>query len=140
METPGKILNNKQTRLFAGRRVLVCEDSKLNQFLMQKLLQSVGLTVDMAGNGAEGVALAARYNYAVILMDIIMPVMNGLEATKKIHELRPGTPVVALTVATSVEEIQKCMRAGLVDFLSKPIDSEALYKMLDLLLGSGNVK
>ena len=70
----------------------------------------------------------------IVLLDIIMPVMNGLEATKKIHELRPAVPVAALTGATDILEIQKCMEAGLVDYLSKPVDPVALFKMLELFL------
>lgn len=134
MGTQETILNERRLRLFAGRRILICEDSKLNQLLMRKLLQRAGFKVDVASNGAEGVAYAARYDYAAILMDIIMPVMNGLEATKKIHELRPAVPVAALTGATDILEIQKCMEAGLVDYLSKPVDPVALFKMLELFL------
>jgi two-component system sensor histidine kinase/response regulator len=140
MDSPKIFLNDRQKQLFAGKRILVCDDSRLGQILMRKLLQSAGFKIDVANNGAEGVALAARNEYAAVLMDLIMPVMDGLEATRKIHELRPGLPIAALTGTTNIVEMKKCLDAGLEDFLSKPVDPEALFKMLELFLSEAGAK
>ena len=135
-----RLLNAQRLKRLSGQRLLLCEDSKLSQVLMRKILEGAGCKVDVAGNGAEGLTLAAQYDYALVLMDLVMPVMGGLEATQKIHQLKPDLPVIAMTGATDMAEIQKCLEAGMLDFLAKPVEPEALFKVLELFLGAPAVK
>lgn len=134
MEVKTGLFSGIQKEIFAGRRILLCEDSKLNQLIMLKLLRRTGLKVDIAENGLQGIHLAREHTYAAVLMDLVMPVMDGIEATRRIRILYPKLPVIALTGANDAVEIQRCLEAGLTDYLAKPVDPKALFKMLTLFL------
>jgi len=117
---------------FAGRRILLAEDEPINQEVSRELLTDVGLHVDIAGNGAEAVAQAATGDYALILMDIQMPVMNGIEATREIRAI-PGceqVPILAMTANAFSEDRQRCLDAGMNDHIGKPVDPERLFETL----------
>ena len=119
-------------RRVAGRRLLLVEDNPLNQEVAMDMLGDLGLSIDRAENGQDAVALAMQYDYDLILMDMQMPLMDGLEATRQIRGLPAGSRVVvvAMTANAFEEDREACMSAGMNDFLPKPVEPEALYRIL----------
>ena len=108
------------------RRILVVEDNATNQLLMRALLARVGAEVTVAGNGLEAVQHCSAAVFDVILMDLQMPVMDGLEATRSIRAggLNRDTRIVGLTAAVGAEFERQCREAGMDDYLSKPVQRE----------------
>jgi len=111
---------------FEEATILVAEDNETNREIVIGLLEGSGLQIDMAGNGQEALEMFGRKNYALVLMDIQMPVMDGYEAAKKIRERNSEIPIVALTANAMQEDIEKSMDAGMQAHLSKPIDISSL--------------
>ena len=116
----------------AGTRILVVEDDVFNQELAQIICSDAGLRVDVAQNGVEAVKLVKAYGYPLILMDVQMPVMDGLKATQAIRQMadRADTVILALTANAFAEDRESCLAAGMNDFISKPLEPRALYKTL----------
>jgi PAS domain S-box-containing protein len=110
-------------------RVLLAEDNPTNQFVVIRLLKGFGIPVDIANDGVEAVAAAARVRYDLICMDMRMPEMDGLEATRVIRR-QPGAsqhvPIVAMTANAFPEDMAACRAAGMTDFVAKPISKERL--------------
>jgi CheY-like chemotaxis protein len=117
---------------FAGTRVLLVEDEPINQEVSICLLEAVGLNVDLATDGVEAVDRALAVDYAVILMDMMMPRLDGLGATRAIREAahRQRTPIIAMTANAFAEDQQLCLEAGMNDFMSKPVAPDLLYAKL----------
>jgi CheY-like chemotaxis protein len=116
-------------RRFSGQRVLIADDEPVNREVAQFQLEAAGLVVDQAEDGMEAVAMVARSRYAAILMDMQMPEMDGLEATRRIRA-RPthsDTPIIAMTANAFAEDRARCLAAGMNDFLAKPFVPEALF-------------
>jgi PAS domain S-box-containing protein len=125
-----------------GARVLVAEDNEVNQEVLSAMLYGVGLHVDVAANGEEAVAMATGADYAMVLMDMQMPVMGGLQATRIIRRLPAwaARPILALTANAFDEDRQACKLAGMNDFIVKPVDVKTLYAtMLQWLDKGGTV-
>ena len=120
-------------RDYRGQRVLVAEDDEINQALARLLLTDVGLELDIAANGLIALQMVQQNDYALVLMDMQMPEMDGLEATQAIRKL-PGrqarVPILALTANAFAEDRERCLNAGMNDFVAKPVDPEALFEML----------
>ncbi|WP_134764493.1 hybrid sensor histidine kinase/response regulator [Nocardioides sp. 1609] len=117
-------------------RVLVVEDNAINQLVAEGVLRRLGFQVQVADNGAAGVAAVADHpdGFDVILMDCQMPVMDGFDATRAVRAIQHGgvrTPIIAMTAAAVAGERERCLEAGMDDFLSKPVDVGLLGKMLD---------
>lgn len=113
-----------------GLRVLLAEDNPINALLARSLLEREGCTVDRAANGSEAVEAASVAGYDLILMDVRMPVMDGLEAAAALRARGVSTPIVALTADTFADDRKACIAAGMDDFLSKPLDPAALRAAL----------
>ena len=116
------------------KKVLVAEDNDSNYILMTYILKKY-YQFERARNGQEAVEMAGRGDYDIVLMDIKMPVMDGLEATKLIKESYPDLPVVALTANAFDNDRQLAFDAGCVDFLSKPVSSEACLSTIKKYVG-----
>ena len=117
-------------------RVLLAEDNKINQKLMQVLLGKAGYKVDIAENGHEAVAAIRQTDYDVVLMDVQMPELDGVEATKQIRALPPpksGIPIIALTAHAMSGAREHYLEAGMDDYISKPIQPDVLFAKLDAL-------
>lgn len=126
--------------LINSRRILVAEDSKPNQLVVQTMLERQGYVVDVANDGIEACA-AVKGNapedtpYCLILMDVQMPGMDGIEATRWIRNNGHSLPIVALTAKAFMEDEKACLEAGMNDFMTKPVNYEALLARVDMWLG-----
>ncbi|MDE2455490.1 MAG: PAS domain S-box protein [Burkholderiales bacterium] len=116
----------------AGARILLAEDEPVNQEVTTELLRDVGLEVDLANDGLEAVEKAASGRYDLVLMDLQMPRLDGLEATRRIRARDPGVrlPILAMTANAFVEDKARCHEAGMDDFISKPVDADNLFETL----------
>ncbi|MBI3102385.1 MAG: PAS domain S-box protein [Burkholderiales bacterium] len=125
--------------VLSGVRLLVAEDNELNQQVALELLRETGAQVDLARNGEEAVALASRQRYDLVLMDMQMPVLDGLEATRQLRA-QPALahlPIVAMTANAMDADRQRCLDAGMNDHLAKPVVPERLWAVLQRWCGTG---
>jgi signal transduction histidine kinase/DNA-binding NarL/FixJ family response regulator len=124
-------------------RVLVADDVAANRMVARAMLVAAGLAVDSASEGSVGVAAVEREAYDVVLMDVQMPVMDGLDATRRIRAL-PGTrgriPILAVTASALPEQIAACHEAGMDGHLPKPIDRESLLTAVGRLAAGGTLE
>jgi hypothetical protein len=116
----------------SGKRILMAEDEPINQEITRGLLEDVGLVVDSADNGAEALRMAQENDYSLILMDMQMPLMSGVDATLAIRKLPAyqNVPILAMTANVFTEDREKCLAAGMNDFITKPADPEVVFKLL----------
>ena len=114
--------------------VLLAEDNKDNQKLISMLLKRFGLNVILAENGEQAVQIALEQDIDIVLMDMQMPVMNGLEATELLCQTGFGGPIYALTASTDKADIDKALQAGCKGQLNKPIEQDVLYQTLAVYL------
>jgi CheY-like chemotaxis protein len=119
-------------------RVLVAEDNEVNRMVMEAILSGMGHDVGFAEDGEQAVQLATEQDWDIVLMDLHMPVMDGLDATRAIrshsHVRRSAVPVVALTADVFVETRERCAAAGVQAFLTKPVDTSELAACLAKLV------
>jgi signal transduction histidine kinase/CheY-like chemotaxis protein len=117
---------------YAGTRILLAEDEPINQEVSLAMLEGVGFVVDVAEDGLQAVEMAKLTRYALILMDMQMPNLNGIDATKIIRTLPDyvTTPILAMTANAFDEDRQLCLDAGLNDHISKPVEPERLFESL----------
>lgn len=117
-------------REHAGRRVLLVEDNPINCAIAAELLRQSGLLVQTVADGRGAVAAACDGRFDIVLMDVRMPVMDGLEATRALRAAGVATPIVAMTADAEVGDRSACRAAGMNDLVAKPIEPNALYEAL----------
>ncbi len=141
-ESSAPVLTRHALREASGRRrILVAEDNAVNQALMRGILLKLGCDAAMVGNGQEAVAALAEQDFDLVLMDLQMPAMDGLEATAVIRDPESSVrdhdiPIIALTARAMEEDRQRCLDAGMNDHVSKPIEREELLAAIDLHAGA----
>jgi len=128
----------RQKKKLSDARVLLVEDNITNQRIVTISLASKVKSIDTATNGKEALDLFAKSVYDIVLMDIRLPVMDGLKASKKIREIEAGTnkytPIIALTANAMIGDKEQCIEAGIDDYLSKPFQPQKLLDMLNKYL------
>ena len=118
----------------ARMQILVAEDNPVNQAVIERMLRRLGCSADLVSDGIEALRQVQVAPYDLVLMDIQMPGVDGLEATRRIRSLSTAhsrIPIVALTASASVEDRETSVAAGMNDYLSKPLALEALRKVLE---------
>ena len=113
-----------------GKRILIAEDEEVNMMFFQEVLEDTGVDIIKAEDGLQAVDLFKESAIDLVLMDIKMPVMNGLDATQQIKTINPAIPIVAQTAYAMEDEKQRCFDAGCDDYISKPIDTIRLFVIL----------
>ena len=131
-----KVNNIKSNKVFEGVNALVAEDNLINQKLIKNILNKFDITVTLANNGAEAVALYKENSYDIIFMDIQMPIMSGVEATKEILKYEQShtlehVPIVALTANVIENDKEKYLASGLDRYLKKPLDVKELIVIIE---------
>lgn len=115
-------------------KILLAEDNHVNQMVATKMLESLGYKSDIAANGKEALEAVKKIKYDIVLMDILMPEMDGFEATKELRRLDSSMKqpkIIAMTANAMTGDREKCLRAGMDDYLSKPIKIDELVNKLD---------
>jgi CheY-like chemotaxis protein len=122
----------------ASGRILLADDSKVNQHVVASMLKKRGYLIDVVDDGSLAVDAALAGRYDVVLMDIEMPVMDGLDATREIRRKQAAAdlPIVALTAHVTSEEKERCLSVGMNDVLAKPFRADALYEVLERWSGA----
>ncbi len=139
LEVKQRIIQGKERELLHGKRVLLVEDDKFNQFLIQNFLRKLSIDAETVENGKHAIDLLQDKSFDLILMDIEMPVMDGYSATEIIrNEIGSEIPIIAVTAKINDEIIQKILAAGMNDYALKPFKPDYLYaKMVKILQISG---
>jgi len=137
IESPAAQLASPARRI----HILLAEDNPVNQKLAGALLTKLGCTFVLASNGLEAVQAVTKGHYDLVLMDCMMPELDGYEATRRIRQRElewglPRLPILALTANATSEDVAKCQASGMDDFLSKPYTTKALREKIDLWSGS----
>ena len=125
--TDSKDFHNKDIR---GKNILVVEDNELNQELVKIILTENEINCTMAENGSVAVEKIKNNNYDLVLMDCLMPIMDGYEATRKIREINKSIPIIAMTANAFTEDISKSIAAGMNAHISKPLSLTSLITIL----------
>ncbi|WP_299129093.1 response regulator [uncultured Winogradskyella sp.] len=122
--------STKDTSQLAGKKILIVEDNRINQIVTKKILKSSDVTCDIAENGEVALHMAKKNNYDLILMDINMPVKDGIEAARDIRNFNNSTPIIALTAVEIEEQKFQIFDSGMNDIIVKPYDIDLFKKTI----------
>ena len=134
------------SNLFTDTKILLVEDNTINQLVATEFLERFGCDVYIANDGQEAIDLHRLQSYDIIFMDCSMPVLNGFSATRKIRKVEAQdpdhqrTPIIAMTALARSSDKQKCFNAGMDEYLSKPLNVNEIYKVLERYLSKGSVR
>jgi CheY-like chemotaxis protein len=130
MYSPNRIVTKHP--ILSNATLLVIDNNVKNYEYLPEFLRQVGMFVDCAENGAEGLEMINKNTYSVVLMDVHMPIMDGFEATRQIRaNPRFATlPIIAMTASTSDEDIADCLASGMNAHIGKPVDFNALFELI----------
>ncbi len=130
--TSGRLPSMPDLAAIAGTNVLLVEDNEINQEVIREILEGFGVKVTVADNGAQAVEMVRHGDYGLVFMDMQMPVLDGLDATREIRKLpgRSALPIVAMTANAMIEDRARCLAAGMNDHLSKPVEPDELLAKL----------
>lgn len=134
------VLNTEQeSQVFEPKHILLIEDNTINQMVAQTLLEDKGYTVSIANDGLEGLKAFEEGEFDCVLMDCMMPVMDGLTSTQKIREFEANnkkvkTPIIALTASTLNDDIQACYDSGMDYYVPKPFEPDILFNAIEKML------
>jgi signal transduction histidine kinase/DNA-binding response OmpR family regulator len=117
-------------KLSTGRRCLLVEDNVINQKVTTAILRKLGYDVDIAENGLVAVDMIGRYSYSIVFMDCQMPIMDGYNATRELRARNVTTPIIGVTANAMEDDRDKCLRAGMDDYLPKPVKIASIKALL----------
>jgi signal transduction histidine kinase/CheY-like chemotaxis protein len=125
-----------EENLFENKKVMIVEDNKINQMITKKILDKKEMVCTVVDNGVDAIKQAKQQDFDIILMDIHMPGISGIEATKKIREFNKSVPIIALTAITIEENLEEFYKAGFNDFIPKPFKAEDFFEKISRVLRS----
>ncbi len=138
-----KSIAHQEFKSLEGKRMLLAEDNEMNQKLVIMCLRKFNVQIDLAENGTQAIKAAMVNDYDLILMDVQMPEVDGLEATREIRKLsskKGQVPIVAMTAHAFKEEVENCFAAGMNAHISKPIDKQAFLVLISSLVHSESIE
>ncbi|WP_414828611.1 response regulator [Alteromonas sp. H39] len=122
--------NEPELKTWSTLRILVAEDNEINAEVVKSMLESENIDVTLASDGQKAVDACCLSSFDCILMDLQMPHVDGIEATRRIREMNIATPIIALTANAFAEDRAKCLDAGMNEFLSKPVEKSKLFGLI----------
>ncbi len=125
-----KQLDENEYSIFENRDVLVVEDNKINQMITRKILEKRNIKCQVADNGMDAIKMVESHDFDVVLMDIHMPGISGIEATQEIRKFKPDLPIIALTAVTIEENIDEFYRVGFSEIIPKPFKTEEFFEKI----------
>ncbi len=129
-EDNAKQLNESEYSSLENRHILVVEDNKINQMITRKILEKRNIICQVADNGMDAIKMVETNDFDVVLMDIHMPGISGIEATQEIRKFKPDLPIIALTAVTIEENIDEFFRAGFSEIIPKPFKTEEFFEKI----------
>lgn len=125
-----KHLDENEYGLFENKHILVVEDNKINQMITRKILEKRNIKCQVADNGMDAIKLVETNDFDVVLMDIHMPGISGIEATQEIRKFKPQLPIIALTAVTIEENLDEFYRVGFNEIIPKPFKTEEFFEKI----------
>jgi signal transduction histidine kinase/PAS domain-containing protein len=122
--------DNEKFAAFSHKRILLVEDVEVNRMIVSAMLEETGCIIDEAENGEEAVNMVKNADYSIILMDMQMPVMDGLTATREIRKFNKKVPIIAMTANAFKEDAESCLSAGMNAHVAKPLDVDSFMALL----------
>ena len=127
-----------ENTVFDNKKVMIVEDNKINQMITKKILEKKKMICTVVDNGMDAIKYASEEDFDIILMDIHMPGISGIEATKKIREFNKTVPIIALTAITIEENLEDFYKAGFNEFIPKPFKAEDFFEKINRVLRSND--
>lgn len=134
VEEGKKEIKDAEKYAWEEKLILVAEDDELNFEYIRIVLEPTKAKIIRAKDGSQAVKICSNLNFDVILMDIRLPIINGIQATKQLREMGIKTPIIAQTAFAMDDDEKKCLDAGCNQYLAKPISKEKLYSVIDSLI------